>query len=863
MVKATIVSLISLCTKYAFETVVIAGLAAGLSGYYAAHHFAINTDVNALIADDLPWRQRELNYDKSFPDRYKYILAVVDAPSGELVALARAALADKLAADKRLFPTVTQLGGTSFFAQNGLLFRSKEEVGGITQQLMKASPLLRVPVADPSLRGLCQMIAFVLAGVREHELTLDAAARPFTMASATLEDVLAGRPATFSWRELVNGAPPSQSDLRRFIEITPMLDFTAIEPGREATDAIRNAVSELDLAAKYQARVRLTGPVAIENEEFATVKEGAVANGAATLAVVLLILWLALRSFRIIIAVVIALFIGLSITATIGLLMVGALNMISVAFAVLFVGLGVDFGIQFSVRYRQERFKTPDLRGALCEAGGRAGVPLTLAAAAVAAGFLSFLPTAYRGVSELGQIAGAGMIIAYLTSITVLPALLFLLHPRGEPEGLGFAFLAPVDAFLERRRIAIIVTTLGIAGAGLPLLAHLRFDFNPTNLRSPKVESIATYLDLRRDPTLGANAINLLAPSNDAALRMRERLKALPEVDSVVTIADFVPADQPEKLALIAQAAGLLNPVLRVPQRPAPSDTENVDALKRAIDGLTQASGDRTGPGAEAAQRLAAALSRLVQGDVALRRRAEAVFIVPINNDLDDIRGFLQAKPVTLDNLAPDIARFWRTRDGKIRVEVLPKGDPDDNEVTRAFARAVLAVEPDASGGPISILESGNTIVRAFIEAGAWALGSIAILLWLTLRRFGDVLLTLVPLLLAGVVTLEICVLIGMPLNFANIIALPLLLGVGVAFKIYYVLAWRAGRMKLLQSSLTRAVIFSAATTATAFGSLWLSSHPGTSSMGKLMALSLVCTLAAAVLFQPALMGRPRTVRDA
>jgi predicted RND superfamily exporter protein len=124
------------------------------------------------------------------------------------------------------------------------------------------------------------------------------------------------------------------------------------------------------------------------------------------------------------------------------------------------------------------------------------------------------------------------------------------------------------------------------------------------------------------------------------------------------------------------------------------------------------------------------------------------------------------------------------------------------------------------------------------------------------------VLLTLVPLLLAGVVTLEICVLIGMPLNFANIIALPLLLGVGVAFKIYYVLAWRAGRMKLLQSSLTRAVIFSAATTATAFGSLWLSSHPGTSSMGRLMALSLVCTLAAAVLFQPALMGRPRTVRD-
>jgi predicted RND superfamily exporter protein len=215
-----------------------------------------------------------------------------------------------------------------------------------------------------------------------------------------------------------------------------------------------------------------------------------------------------------------------------------------------------------------------------------------------------------------------------------------------------------------------------------------------------------------------------------------------------------------------------------------------------------------------------------------------------------------------MESLPAEIVKTWRTADGKIRVEAQPTGDPDDNDNIRAFARAVLAVEPNAIGGPISILESGDTVVRAFIEAGAWALVSISILLWLTLRRFGDVLLTLVPLILAGVVTLEICVLIGMPLNFANIIALPLLLGVGVAFKIYYIMSWRAGRTKLLQSSLTRAVIFSAATTATAFGSLWFSSHPGTSSMGKLLALSLCSTLAAAVLFQPALMGRPRTVRD-
>ena len=158
----------------------------------------------------------------------------------------------------------------------------------------------------------------------------------------------------------------------------------------------------------------------------------------------------------------------------------------------------------------------------------------------------------------------------------------------------------------------------------------------------------------------------------------------------------------------------------------------------------------------------------------------------------------------------------------------------------------------------MALYESGNTVVRAFVEAGLFSLSAIAVLLWIALRRIGDVLLTLVPLLVAGVVTLELCVVLGLPLNFANIIALPLLLGVGVAFKIYYIMAWRAGKTALLQSVLTRAVIFSAMTTATAFGSLWMSNHPGTSSMGKLMALALVCTMAAAVLFQPALMGPPR-----
>ena len=589
--------------------------------------------------------------------------------------------------------------------------------------------------------------------------------------------------------------------------------------------------------------------------------DGAVVNGIGTVLVVLFILWMALHSAKIISAVFANLFIGLSITTAIGLMMVGSFNLLSIAFAVLFVGLGVDFGIQFSVRYRSERFKGNDLKAALAKAAERSAVPLSLAAMATAAGFMSFLPTDYKGVSELGKIAGVGMLVAFLTSITVLPALLSLLNPPGEDEPVGYAFLAPVDHFLEKHRVIIIVGTLLVAAAGLPLLYFLHFDFNPMHLRNPNVESIATFLDLRKDPNTGANAINVMTNSEADAKKIEAKLSQLPEVLSVISLDSFVPEDQPEKLKLIAQGAKVLNPALN-PESvdEPPSDAENVDDLKGSAESLRKMAGDAKGPGAVASRRLADDLQRLADSNQATREKTQAIFITPLKIVLDQLKNAMEAKPVSLNNLPADLVSGWKTKDGLMRVEAEPRGDPNDNETLRKFAAAVLAAEPTAIGGPVSILKSGDTVVKAFIHAGFWALLVISLLLWLALRRITDVLLTLVPLLVAGAVTLEICVLIDLPLNFANIVALPLLLGVGVAFKIYYVTAWRSGRTNLLQSSLTRAIFFSALTTATAFGSLWLSSHPGTASMGKLLALSLVTTLAAVLLFQPALMGKPRDV---
>jgi hypothetical protein len=825
------------------------------SGVYVARHFAIDTDVNALISADLPWRQRELAYESAFPQSTQTILAVVDAPTPELASAAATALADQLSHQNGLFRSIEELGGGTFFEREALLFLNMPDLAANLSQLEGASPSLAILAADPSLRGLIQAFSLSLGAAQMG--MFDSMPQTLNQLSDTVESVLAGRPTSFSWKEFLQSEPVKPGDRRRLIAIWPKLDFNALEPGRQATAAIREAGERANLASDFHARLRLTGPVPIVDQEFATLQQGALINGVVTAALVLAILWLALRSFKIVLAVSLTLGAGLAITAAVGLLIVGAFNPISLAFAVLCVGLGADFAIQFSVRYRSERHTCGELRKALALTGLGVGAPLTLAAASAAAGFMSFLPTNYIGMAELGVIAGCGMAIAYLASMLLLPALLQLFGPPAEPHPLGYAAMAPVDRFLGRHRIAVVVVTSLVVIAGLPLLLHLQFDFNPLDLRNPNEEAMATYSELSQDPLMNANVMEVLAASPDAATATAKKLSMLPQVGQARTIDTFVPDGQPGKIAAIKSAADKLDAALNPSQRPTPpTDADNIAALKSGADNLLLLADAVPGPGGDAAKRLAADLNKVAAGPPAVRAALQTALTRPLVMDLDALRHALQPEPVSRATLPEAIRRSWVSPDGRARVELAPK--PGQEFSTRQFAEAVMQAEPTATGPAIGQLEWGATIIHAFVVAAACALVSIAILLWIALRRASDVLLTLVPLLVAAVVTLELCALLDFPLNYANIIALPVLLGVGVAFKIYYVMAWRSGQSDFLQSPLTRAVFFSALMTAVAFGSLSFSSHPGTASMGKLLALSLACTLASAALFQPALMGKPR-----
>jgi uncharacterized protein len=519
MLKSLIVHAVDLSVRRPWQIIVLSLALAVGSGVFAARHFAIKTDINALISPDLPWAQRALAYTKSFSQRG--IVVVLDAPTPEIADQAVSELADGLRKRPDLVRAVSPLGSGSFFEQNGLLFLPTEEVARLTGGLGQAVYLVGTLAADPSLRGALDALSLGVAGVKLGRITLEDFARPLTMAADTVEAALADRPAHFSWRVLASGKPAETRDLRRFIAVAPVLNFSALQPGRAATDVIVQIASDLKLEGEYQVRLRQTGRIPIEDDEFSTITQNAGRNLALMLFGVLVILRMALHSWRIIFAVAVSLLVGLSISTAAGLLMVGALNVISVAFFVLFVGLGVDFGIQFSVRYRAERHDIPDLQTALRSAAKKAGGPLALAAAATAVGFSSFLPTAYRGLSELGQIAGTGMIIAFIVSVTLLPALLAVLNPPAEPHSVGFAWLAPVDRFLERHRVPVVVATLALVALASPLLRFLPFDFDPNHLRNPTVESMATYFDLRSDPQTGAMRSTSWRPTSPARMLSR------------------------------------------------------------------------------------------------------------------------------------------------------------------------------------------------------------------------------------------------------------------------------------------------------------------------------------------------------
>jgi hopanoid biosynthesis associated RND transporter like protein HpnN len=833
--------------------VVLAGLVIAIGcAVYTAHHLGIDTNTDDLFSPKLPWRQAQVAMNADFPQYQDLLVGVVDAKTPEEADATAATIAQAVAADKAHFKTVRRPDNLAFFKTEGLLFLNQTDLQKLLNNLVQAQPFIGQLAADPSMRGLLTAIGLIGQGAAQGQVDLAGYSTALKGFDAGLKAAAAGHPVPLSWQRLLGGTLSDRAGPSRFVLVQPVQDYGVIEPGAEATAVLRQIAAHIPAIESGRATFRITGQIALADQQFASLTQGVVTDTVISLALILLWLVLAVRRLRYILAIMLTLVLGLLLTTFFAAAAIGTLNLISVAFAVLFVGLAIDFAIQICVRYRDERRLSPDAETALVQTLTKTGNSVLLAAAAIAAGFFAFVPTSFVGVAELGLIAGVGMLIAFACTITFLPALITLLRLPAEGHDTGIAGMTHVDSLLSRQRRPVLGLFAVLAVVAIILLPRITFDSDPLDTQDPHTEAMQTLRALASNPVTNPYSIDILSPSVSAAAALADRLNALPLVDHALSLSSFVPADQQPKLDAIADTEQLLAPTLNpgpaAPVTPGDIRMAAATALKAIESARAKLPADS--PLLAIGQDLQA-LGQATDGQLMAANAALTEFLP---EELDNLRLSLSAVPVTLASLPKNLTVDWVTADGRARIQVLPKASAMNSQGLRAFVQQVTAIAPTAGGSAVTVISSAKTIIGAFREAAVLALVAIAAILLLFLRRPRDVLLILAPLVLSSLMTVLIIVLLPLPLNFANIIALPLLQGVGVSFNLYFVMNWRAGERRFLASPTARAILFSALTTGTAFGSLAFSHHPGTASMGLLLLLSLACTLIATFIFEPALL---------
>jgi hopanoid biosynthesis associated RND transporter like protein HpnN len=843
---------------------IVVALAAAISAAlltFTVLTLGINTDTSDMLSRDLPFRQNYEKYKAAFPYFSNTLVIVVDGENADLAEDAAIALEARLRENPQQFKNVFFPAGHPFFRTNGLLYLDTDELSALADRLAEAQPMLASLARDPSIRGLFGVLGLAVDEIRGGESAPGGLGDSFARISAVLEARADGGLRTLAWREMMAGEEMDPGDLRQIIVVQPTVDRGSLGHASKAMRTVRQYAQELGLDPAHGVRVRLTGSAALKTEELKSVSTGAGLAGLIALVLVSMLLAIGLRSWRLVVSVLVTLVVGLIGTAGFAAVAVGSLNLISVAFAVLFIGLGVDFGIHFSLRYKEEFSHDADHAAALRAAAAGVGGALALSAAAAAIAFFSFLPTAYKGVSELGLISGVGMFIALFANLTVLPAMLTVLpfRPSGRFRHRPL-FSISVERSLRRhgRGIAVGALILGVAAAAL--LPRARFDYNPLNLQDTSTESVRTVRDLMQNSRASPYTISILTDDLDEAVALAEKISELDFVDRTMTLRDFVPRDQDEKLEIIDDMALFLTPIVEERSTdPAPEPHERraiIDDFRGRLARLIDSG--RAGALEPPARRLAAAIDRFLAvawDDPAALAALETALTGTLPARLETLRQSLGAGPVEIEDLPEEIRRRQTAIDGRARIEVHPVEDLIENAALRRFVHDVRTLAPDATDNPVILLEAGDAVVGAFKKATGIALVAIIVLLSVLLRRAWHVVLVLAPLVLAASFTVAATVLLGLSFNFANIIVMPLLLGLGVASGIHIVTrARREQSATLLRTSTPRAIMFSALTTIGSFGSLSISSHRGTASMGELLTLALAFTLVCSLVVLPALM---------
>jgi len=841
---------------------------------YAFLFLGINADNLSLVSKSLTSRQNHAAFSALFPNLEEAMLVVVDGETPALAREATDALAAELESMGDTFRDVYVPGGGKFFEEHALLYRTTEELDEFADQLAALQPVLASLESDPSLVQLAELVRL---GFEANE---DSGVDP-SQWTALLDEVgnatvtvYEEAPVRISWETMLLAGSDLEIPTRRVIVVDPHLDYERILVAGATIDAIEEATHAVGLDTMPGVQVRVTGNPALNHEEMLGLAWDIGGAGVFCFMLVAVILYFAFRSWQLVIASLATLLIGLIWTGAFAAATIGELNLISIAFAILFIGLGVDFAIHFGMAFTAERReKGLPNAGALAAAVDSIGASLVLCGFTTAIGFLVFLPTEYRGVAELGAIAGAGMFIILFLTLTLFPAL--LLGWLEIPDDYKVPAPTRIEQGLAIRlaripRAVCAVAVLAAIGA-VPLLFNLRFDAHVIEMRDPDTPSVQAFRDLLADGNTSPWYVNLLASNPDRAAELAEALEARPEIGRTVQLSSYVPEDQEEKIEILDDLGFMLEAPARGPDgAPTYSVQEQTEALitlhgvlrnanRPPEDSILVASLDAL----EA--RLTVFLERIESETKPERVLAEfqAVLLEQFPDEIGRFRRSLSVSGIELATLPEELVRRLRAPDGTLRIQAYPEEELQDFESLKQFVTAVLEVDPKAAGIAINLVDFGEATARSFRQALLSAAIAISTLLFVLWRRPADVALVLAPLTLASILTCASMVIIDMSFNFANVLVLPLLFGIGVDSGIHLVHRARhdadqetegvAGG-SLVESSTAGAVFYSAMTTTLSFGTLALSGHEGMRTLGVMLTIGMFWTVIANLVVLPALL---------
>ena len=832
---------VEFCEHRPRQVLAVLGLLTAFAGLYVATSFSIDSNLDKLIrpSGEHSWYETNESLKRLFPEQQQTSVVVVSGADAAAVDGSAARLKAAFEAEDS-FEFVFAPALDPFLRDHRAYFLDlallEDWVRGVQYDY---GALLRL--ADSA--GLANA-AVTLA---DQVAATDGLRLPTSIRSLA-EAFQDGVPAALEMAAYPHLVPEADTHYLVLI-LKGMQELDQRLPNESQVLLIRSLIEQVELADGV--RVRLTGEVPLAHEEISTALDGIGIAGSISLVLLALILHLGVGSWRIIGATFALLGVGVLWTLAFAAFAVGSFNTLALIFVVMFFGLGVDFSVHFSLRM-QEGMGGGEREDAEVHVVREIGPALLLCMLTSSIAFLAFLPTDYLGLGELGIISAGGMAIAFILTLTLLPAFYSL-------SGLPLPRPARFRALALGRGLKpgmVILMSLALALLALFSAKDLSFDYSVLALRDETTEAMSTLLELQENGVSTDYSINLLAETPAQAAELVDVLQALPEVGAVIAPSSLVPGRQREKAALLGELNVLLGSLGEI----YAADTEYaVEELEGALSYIDELKAEEGWAPAESDAALVDGFLREVASLTAQPERLNALnreLEAALASEVKTLLRITSAEPFDFDALPEDLQRRFVAPDGRLLITVMPEGAIDTRPAMDAFVRAVMAVRPEVGGRAVVEWGVGGVVVESFLEAVTLAITLIALFLIVYFRGLILPLVVLVPLGLTTVITFAVVELTGLTLNMANILVVPLIFGLGVDTGIHVVHRFAAAGdvSRMMTSSTTRAVIISALTTIGTFFSLSFSPHKGAASVGLLLSIAISTMLVATLLVVPAML---------